>query len=203
MLNELNKNHMGGIENFGSEDLYNLDDAWDDRMQDVKPKVLKLFVLNWSLFGTINCWPSLSLSSSIYSVSRTRCMVAALPTSTTAGDRSATRRTTSMTITVWRARTTHRAAITIGYTIRPSWCMNRRHRWWPCIRRTITHRHHQTVITLATARDGTTGTMIRTSELGYRCHRGNVNEHVRSIALLLERLYDHAVQQFICCRVIC
>ncbi|XP_041787622.1 uncharacterized protein LOC121602927 [Anopheles merus] len=38
MLNELNKNHMGGIENFGSEDLYNLDDAWDDRMQDVKPK---------------------------------------------------------------------------------------------------------------------------------------------------------------------
>ncbi|XP_050083351.1 mucin-5AC isoform X2 [Anopheles aquasalis] len=38
MLNELNKNHMGGIENFGSEDLYNMEDAWDDRMHDVKPK---------------------------------------------------------------------------------------------------------------------------------------------------------------------
>ncbi|XP_058119549.1 mucin-5AC [Anopheles ziemanni] len=38
MLNELNKNHMGGIENFGSEELYNMDDAWDDRMHDVKPK---------------------------------------------------------------------------------------------------------------------------------------------------------------------
>uniref|UniRef100_A0AAG5CU13 SEA domain-containing protein n=1 Tax=Anopheles atroparvus TaxID=41427 RepID=A0AAG5CU13_ANOAO len=38
MLNELNKNHMGGIENFGSEELYNMEDAWDDRMHDVKPK---------------------------------------------------------------------------------------------------------------------------------------------------------------------
>lgn len=39
MLNELNKNHMGGIDNFGSEDLYNLDDAWEDNGHDVKPKV--------------------------------------------------------------------------------------------------------------------------------------------------------------------
>ncbi|XP_058822354.1 mucin-5AC isoform X2 [Topomyia yanbarensis] len=38
MLNELNKNHMGGIDNFGSEDLYNLDDTWDDHTHDVKPK---------------------------------------------------------------------------------------------------------------------------------------------------------------------
>ncbi|KXJ81363.1 hypothetical protein RP20_CCG020424 [Aedes albopictus] len=38
MLNELNKNHMGGIDNYGSEDLYNLDDAWDDHGHDVKPK---------------------------------------------------------------------------------------------------------------------------------------------------------------------
>ncbi|KAL1400089.1 hypothetical protein pipiens_007721 [Culex pipiens pipiens] len=38
MLNELNKNHMGGIDNFGAEDLYNLDDAWDDHGHDVKPK---------------------------------------------------------------------------------------------------------------------------------------------------------------------
>lgn len=28
MLNELNKNHMGGIENYGNEDLYNIDDGW-------------------------------------------------------------------------------------------------------------------------------------------------------------------------------
>ncbi|XP_039431505.1 mucin-5AC isoform X3 [Culex pipiens pallens] len=38
MLNELNKNHMGGIDNFGAEDLYNLDDAWDDHGHDVKTK---------------------------------------------------------------------------------------------------------------------------------------------------------------------
>lgn len=39
MLNELNKNHMGGHENYGAEDAYNLDDTWDERRQDLKPKV--------------------------------------------------------------------------------------------------------------------------------------------------------------------
>jgi hypothetical protein len=40
MLNELNKNHMGGLENYGNEDLYNVDDTWDDRLeQGIKPKV--------------------------------------------------------------------------------------------------------------------------------------------------------------------
>lgn len=42
MLNELNKNHMGGLENYGAEDLYNMenDDTWDERRnQEVKPKV--------------------------------------------------------------------------------------------------------------------------------------------------------------------
>lgn len=38
MLNELNKNHMGGLENYGAEDLYNLEDTWDERRQDLKPK---------------------------------------------------------------------------------------------------------------------------------------------------------------------
>jgi hypothetical protein len=38
MLNELNKNHMGGLENYGAEDVYNLEDTWDDRRQDLKPK---------------------------------------------------------------------------------------------------------------------------------------------------------------------
>jgi hypothetical protein len=38
MLNELNKNHMGGLENYGADDMYNIDDTWDERRQDVKPK---------------------------------------------------------------------------------------------------------------------------------------------------------------------
>lgn len=39
MLNELNKNHMGGTDNYGADDMYNIDDTWDERRQDVKPKV--------------------------------------------------------------------------------------------------------------------------------------------------------------------
>lgn len=39
MLNELNKNHMGGFENYGQEELYNIDDAWEDTKADIKPKV--------------------------------------------------------------------------------------------------------------------------------------------------------------------
>lgn len=30
MLNELNKNHMGGVENFGRDEYYNNEDTWDD-----------------------------------------------------------------------------------------------------------------------------------------------------------------------------
>jgi hypothetical protein len=39
MLNELNKNHMGGFDNYGAEDAYNLEDTWDERRAEVKPKV--------------------------------------------------------------------------------------------------------------------------------------------------------------------
>ena len=40
MLNELNKNHMGGLENYGADDFYNLDDTWnEDRRHDLKPEV--------------------------------------------------------------------------------------------------------------------------------------------------------------------
>lgn len=39
MLNELNKNHMGGFENYGQEELYNIDDAWENTKHDIKPKV--------------------------------------------------------------------------------------------------------------------------------------------------------------------
>lgn len=36
---------MGGHENYGADDMYNIDDTWDERRQDVKPKakVRKLF----------------------------------------------------------------------------------------------------------------------------------------------------------------
>lgn len=36
MLNELNKNHMGGIDNYGAEDLYNMEDVWNERGYDPK-----------------------------------------------------------------------------------------------------------------------------------------------------------------------
>jgi hypothetical protein len=42
MLNELNKNHMGGLENYGAEDAYNMEDTWDERRQDVKPNKVKV-----------------------------------------------------------------------------------------------------------------------------------------------------------------
>jgi len=38
MLNELNKNHMGGLDNYGAEDLYNMEDVWNDRSYDKPPK---------------------------------------------------------------------------------------------------------------------------------------------------------------------
>lgn len=31
MLSELNKNHMGGLDNFGADDLYNMEDVWADK----------------------------------------------------------------------------------------------------------------------------------------------------------------------------
>lgn len=31
MLNELNKNHMGGLDNYGADDLYNMDDVWNEK----------------------------------------------------------------------------------------------------------------------------------------------------------------------------
>ncbi|CRK97209.1 CLUMA_CG010606, isoform A [Clunio marinus] len=57
MLNELNKNHMGGLDNYGAEDLYNLDDTWDERRQDVKPKV-KRFSTSGSNPNIYDSWRS-------------------------------------------------------------------------------------------------------------------------------------------------
>ncbi|XP_008198760.1 mucin-2 [Tribolium castaneum] len=39
MLNELNKNHMGGFDNYGADDLYNMEDVWNDR--GFEPKLAK------------------------------------------------------------------------------------------------------------------------------------------------------------------
>lgn len=38
MLNELNKNHMGGFDNYGAEDLYNMEDVWNERSYETKPQ---------------------------------------------------------------------------------------------------------------------------------------------------------------------
>lgn len=39
MLNDLNKNHMGGLENYAADEFYNVDDTWGDNKQPIKPKV--------------------------------------------------------------------------------------------------------------------------------------------------------------------
>ncbi|XP_016976525.1 mucin-5AC [Drosophila rhopaloa] len=38
MLNELKVNHMGGADNYGVDDFYNIDDPWNDTKQPIKPK---------------------------------------------------------------------------------------------------------------------------------------------------------------------
>lgn len=42
MLNELNKNHMGGLDNCGADDLYNMEDVWNDK----PAKKVRLFPLS-------------------------------------------------------------------------------------------------------------------------------------------------------------
>lgn len=42
MLNELKVNHMGGADNYGVDDFYNIDDPWNDTKQPIKPKVSKV-----------------------------------------------------------------------------------------------------------------------------------------------------------------
>lgn len=45
MLNELKVNHMGGADNYGVDDFYNIDDPWNDTKQPIKPKVNNKAVL--------------------------------------------------------------------------------------------------------------------------------------------------------------
>lgn len=43
MLNELNKSHMGGFDNYGADDLYNMEDVWNEKAYDTKlPKKVRL-----------------------------------------------------------------------------------------------------------------------------------------------------------------
>lgn len=44
MLNELNKNHMGGFENYGRDDFYNPEDTWSDTKHPIKPKVRTFYL---------------------------------------------------------------------------------------------------------------------------------------------------------------
>uniref|UniRef100_A0AAR5PAA9 Uncharacterized protein n=1 Tax=Dendroctonus ponderosae TaxID=77166 RepID=A0AAR5PAA9_DENPD len=58
MLNELNKNHMGGIETYETEDFYNMEDVWSDKHYEQKPH--KKRTANSSLYdnGTANLYDS-------------------------------------------------------------------------------------------------------------------------------------------------
>lgn len=60
MLNELNKNHMGGLDNYAADDAYNLEDTWDERRQDLKPKVKVMIRRKFYLkFPSNVCFPAL------------------------------------------------------------------------------------------------------------------------------------------------
>lgn len=58
MLNELNKNHMsGGIDNYAADDLYNMEDVWNEKVYDAKlPKKVKDNSLNLML-SIYSYWP--------------------------------------------------------------------------------------------------------------------------------------------------
>ncbi|XP_048526119.1 uncharacterized protein LOC109535996 isoform X1 [Dendroctonus ponderosae] len=58
MLNELNKNHMGGIETYETEDFYNMEDVWSDKHYEQKPH--KKRTANSSLYdnSTANLYDS-------------------------------------------------------------------------------------------------------------------------------------------------
>jgi len=77
MLNELKVNHMGGADNYGVDDFYNIDDPWNDTKQPIKPKVGHMT----SAAPCIHIY-----NTALFSASPTQCTVATVPTSTTVGD---------------------------------------------------------------------------------------------------------------------
>lgn len=45
MLNELNKNHMGGVDNYGMDGFYDMDAVWNEKIQDRRSmKVSKMAI---------------------------------------------------------------------------------------------------------------------------------------------------------------
>ena len=48
MLNELNKNHMSGVDNNGADSFYDLGDAWDRPNFPVKPIKVSINNLHYS-----------------------------------------------------------------------------------------------------------------------------------------------------------
>ena len=46
MLNELNKSHMGGFENYGADDLYNMEDVWNEKPFKHKVKYFRGRIIN-------------------------------------------------------------------------------------------------------------------------------------------------------------
>jgi hypothetical protein len=55
MLNELNKNHMGGLDNFGADDLYNMEDVWNEKPMK-KVIGFNIFFI-WEIFKVDPCCP--------------------------------------------------------------------------------------------------------------------------------------------------
>lgn len=60
MLNELNKNHMSGIDNYGADDLYNMEDVWDEKAYDAKlPKKVRLCQIHFHNFLRVQPQPTI------------------------------------------------------------------------------------------------------------------------------------------------
>lgn len=91
MLNELNKNHMGGLDNYGADDLYNMEDVWNDKTYDMKPP--KKVIFSHHLYQeVVNQW-----SCFIYRDHQVQFTTTVCPTCTIVGDRNGTGTTTTRT----------------------------------------------------------------------------------------------------------
>lgn len=58
MLNEFNKSHLpGGVDNYGADDLYNMDDVWNDKQMNDRTfdrRPTKVCILNFYLHFEFN-----------------------------------------------------------------------------------------------------------------------------------------------------
>ncbi|XP_055856351.1 uncharacterized protein LOC129919489 [Episyrphus balteatus] len=58
MMNDLKVSHMGGADNYGVDDFYNIDDAWNDTKQPIKPKRFTNSVHGSSASNIYDSWRS-------------------------------------------------------------------------------------------------------------------------------------------------